>query len=74
MTPAEAREVLAGQREYVPWITTDLWGGSRRAKRRHREREDTGRAAIRARNAELDNIAALPDTDLQWLLDQGWTP
>lgn len=74
-TPAEVREWI--KLATALWFPrTDLVGGfvTRRARLRHDADEEAREAAYNADCKQLQTIAALPDGDLQWLLDQGWQP
>lgn len=79
MTPQEAREQLLARADSEwAWLgfRTTLEGGwlFRRAERRHQAEQDAAEARAAAEALTLRTIAALPDEDLQWLLDVGWRP
>jgi hypothetical protein len=73
MTPQEARKILLT--EAARWFPRmELVYASSRKNRRHDLEEDRKEAAHNARCDNLKRIAGLPDEDLQWLLDSGWSP
>lgn len=55
------------------WITTELVGATRRARRRHELEQQQAAARRTDEAAELEAIAELPDDTLAWLLSVGWT-
>lgn len=78
MTPAKAREILrhrVASETFVPmWMDMELLGGTPRQRRRYLEDQRADKLAAQERIREVEKIAALPDGDLQWLLDVGWDP
>lgn len=75
MTPEQARTVLLHRRDFVAtWISMELLGGTSRARRRYQEQQDREQVAARAENRRLEELAALPDADLAWLLANDWDP
>lgn len=78
MTVAEARDQLleaAATADRCYWAhSTDLVSASPRARRRHAATMAAREARAKAVAAEHRATAGLPDSDLQWLLDNGWAP
>jgi hypothetical protein len=74
VTVEEARAAVLRSMPFRSWIDTELITCSRRQKRRHEIRAAQERAEHVAECARLQAIADLPDADLRWLLDAGWTP
>jgi hypothetical protein len=55
-------------------MDTELISCSPRQRKRFEARVAQERAEDAAECERLRSIAALPDADLRWLLDMGWTP
>lgn len=69
----EARRILvADSRRWL--IGTELIGASRKKRRLHEEREQELERLHIIDCQKKKELSELPDEDLQWLLDNGWSP
>lgn len=77
MTPGQARAALLERADaagWVSWMDGELIECTPRQRRRFEAEQTRERAERQAEADRLRSIAALPDADLAWLLEMGWTP
>jgi len=73
LTVAETRKVL--ERNASFWFPRmELLGASKRRRKAYEQEQDALEIEHNIRCQKLREIAELPDEDLQWLLDSGWSP
>lgn len=74
MTPESARMVLRKKMRPELWIDSELLGASKRRKAKYEAEKARLKADEQLEREEIQRLIELPDKDLQWLLDNGWSP